>query len=139
MSLMTRQELTLRAERLSTFEPAARRIAERAVAQKEKFRWGAYQTLFGDIATMTYVSQVEDWAELEAREPVDALVLRLLGEKEGQRALEEIRSSVERAQQTISIERPELSYPPEQTGRPVPFALVTLIRVRPEAMRPSRS
>src|SRR5271157_4516478 len=54
MSLMTRQELTLRAERLSTFETAARRVAERAVGQKEKFRWGVYQTMFGDISTMSY-------------------------------------------------------------------------------------
>jgi len=131
MSLMTRQELTLRAERLSTFEAAARRVAERAVSQKEKLRWVVYQTMFGDISTISYVSQAEDWAELEAREPVDAFVRRLLGEKEGQRALEETRSAVERAQQTVSIERPELSYPPEQTGRPAPFAMVTAIRVRP--------
>jgi hypothetical protein len=130
---MTRQELTLRAERLSIFEAAARRVAERAVSQKEKFRWVVYQTMYGDITTMSYVSQAEDWAELEAEavEPVDAFVRRLLGEKEGQRALEEIRSAVERAQQTVSIERPELSYPPEQTGRPAPFVMVTLIRVRP--------
>ncbi|HTF32202.1 MAG TPA: hypothetical protein VK714_00715 [Myxococcota bacterium] len=133
MSLMTRQELTLRAERLSTFEAAARRVAERAVSQKEKFRWVVYQTMFGDITTMSYVSRAEGWAEIEAEaeEPIDAFVRRLLGEKEGQRALEEIRSAVERAQQTVSIERPELSYPREPTGRPAPFAMVTLIRVRP--------
>ena len=133
MSLMTRQELTLRAERLSIFESAARRIAERAVGQKEKFRWGVYQTLFGDVSTISYVSQAEDWAEIEARELVDALVQRLLGEKEGQKALDEIRSSIERAHHTVSIERPELSYLPDQTGRPAPFAMVTVIRVRPGA------
>ena len=131
MALMTRIEVTVRPDRISIYEQAAQKVAERAVSQKEKFRWSVYQTVFGDLLSVIYVSQAEDWADLEAQETVEARMQRLLGEKEGQRALEEIRSCLERVQQTISIERPELSYLPDQPGRPAPFAMVTRIHVRP--------
>ncbi|HBZ72611.1 MAG TPA: hypothetical protein DEP35_23910 [Deltaproteobacteria bacterium] len=129
-------ELTLRPDRISTFEQVAQKVAERAVSQKEKVRWNVYQTMFGDLLSVIYVWQAEDWTDLEAQETAEVRMRRFLGEKEGQQALEEIRCCLERAQQSVSIERPELSYLPDQPTRPAPFAMVTRIHVRPGGVEP---
>jgi hypothetical protein len=117
-------------ERLGAFEEGVRKLAQRATEKREGWTWNAHQTAFGELGTFYFVSRTETWSELAARGTTEAMVQRVLGEKEGGRLLEEVRGCLRSAQQTVSLDRPDLSYPPEETGRASPFYVVTQARVR---------
>jgi hypothetical protein len=132
MSIMTVLAQSLRPERLGHYEEAVRRLAERAVTKKEEFHWSAYQTAFGDLGTIYYTSVVESWAEIANRGTSETLAERVLGEKEGRKLISDLRECVLSSTQTVSAERPDLSYQRDAATAPTPFAVVTAVRVRPD-------
>jgi hypothetical protein len=132
MSIMTVLAQSLRPERLGQYEEGVRRLAERAVAKKEGFRWGAYQTAFGELGTIFYTSVAADWAEIAKRGTTETLAERVLGEKEGRKLVADLRECVQSSTQTVSVDRPDLSYQRDGVTAPTPFAVVTAVRVRPE-------
>jgi hypothetical protein len=83
------------------------------------------------VNTIHFVSEAPDFAAIGVRGLPDELVRRLLGEKDGNEWLQQANECVLAVRQTISRERPDLSYPPERTVRRYPVALVTVLRARP--------
>ncbi len=134
MALTSVFTVMLRPEKARAYEQGLQRITERARAKKDAFRWTAHQTIGGEVGTLHFVSEAADWAALGSRDVTPAhLVLRLFGETDGARLLEELSACTLGAQQTIGRERPDLSYPPdarELARERAPFALVTRIRAR---------
>ena len=130
MALLSVLAQSIRPEKLGEFEEGVRRLAKRAVERGESWRWTAHQAAVGELGSIDFVSQAESWSELAARGTVEELAARLLGEKEGQRLIAETRACLQAARQTISVDRPDLGYPPEATGATPPFHVVTQIRVR---------
>jgi hypothetical protein len=118
--------------RLRPYEDGVRRLAERAKQQRDAYQWRTYQVMAGQQGTIHFVSEVDDFKALAARDATpQSLVLRLLGEKDGAKLLDELLSCTQTSRYTISRDRADLSYAPERTGDPAPLGVVTLIRVRP--------
>ncbi len=130
MALLSVLAQSIVPERLGAFEEGVRRLAQRAAEKGESWNWNAHQTAFGELGTIYFVSQAQNWSEIAARGTTEEMVARVLGEKDGARLLEEVRGCIQSAQQTISVDRPDLSYPAEATGRAAPFYVVTQARVR---------
>lgn len=132
MALWTRLAQSVRPEQLQVYEERMRRLAAQAQTRKDALHWSAYQTAFGDLGNFYYVSQAQTWSEIAARGTPQELVLRVLGEKDGQKWLEELSRCLLSATQTVSVDRADLSYAPDAASRLAPFAVVTVSRVRPD-------
>jgi hypothetical protein len=130
MSLLEVLHHSVRPDQLDGYEEKIRQLSERAAARKEAFHWNTFQTAIGELGNFYYAAAAESWSALEKRGDARQLVQRLMGEKEGRRWLAETAACLLGAVQTVSVDRPELSYAQDASPR-APFALVTLVRVRP--------
>jgi len=131
MPLTSILSVQVRPDRFAQYQELVRNLAARAVEQKDEFHWTAHQTAYGDLGALHFVSEDPDFAGIAARGNTQELILRVLGENEGAKALDSMLECTISQQVTISLDRPELSYPPEQTDRVFPAAVVTQIRARP--------
>lgn len=135
MALINILSVVLRPEKARAYQQCVAKIAERARAKKDAFRWTAHQTVAGDVGTLHFVSESPDWATMGARDATpELLVLRLFGEADGSRMLDELSACTIGSRQMIGRERLDLSYPPdakELARERAAFAVVTTIRARP--------
>jgi hypothetical protein len=108
-------------------------LAKRAVEKKERFRWTAHQTLFGAQGPwLHFVSEADSWSALGARGTPQEMFARVLGAKAAADWQREVLACSQAQRNTLSMDRPDLSYPPDQGGPAAhPLAAVTLVRVRP--------
>ncbi len=121
----------VRLDGAARYEELIQEVAQAAAKKKEKWAWTAHQVSFGNVGTMHYVSEAPDWATIEQRGEVDDLIRRLLGEKRGSEVQQELNECLASSQRTISVDRPDLSYPAEEERRVSPLAIITLVRARP--------
>ena len=139
MSLTTVLSISLIPAKARIYEDGVRRLAERARDQRDAFHWRTYQVVAGQQGVIHFVSQAQDFAELAKRDMTpQALVLRLLGEKEGAKLGEELASCSAASRYTIARERPDLSYPPDSRTEVLPMSVVTVLRTQPPHPRRSR-
>lgn len=131
MSLMTVFSVSIRPGRSGRYEAGVHRVAERAVAEKAPFEWAAHQVMIGPLGTIHYTSECRDWAALATREPVDAMVRRLMGDTVGTQLIEELSECITAERYTVGQERADLSFPPDPHGAMRAFGVVTLLRARP--------
>jgi hypothetical protein len=131
MSLTTVLSVNVRPDSIGTYEAQVHAIAERAVAKKESFEWAAHQVAAGPLNSIHFVSQAANWAALAAREPIDRLIRRLMGDTEGARILDQLGGCIASEQYTIGQERADLAYAPAPTDPEKAMALVTVFRTRP--------
>ena len=131
MPLTSILSVQVRPDRLAQYDEMVRNLAASAVEQRDAFHWTAHQTLYGEVGTLHFVTEDPDFAGIAARGTTPELILRVLGEDEGTKALNSMLECMVSQQVTISLDRPELSYPPEQIDRIFPAAVVTQIRARP--------
>lgn len=131
MSLTTVLSVVVRPDRASTYEALVHQLAAKAVATKERVEWAAHQVVAGPLGTLHFVSEVESWTELSAREPIELLVRRILGENEGAQLLERLAECVASERYEIGRDRPDLSHPLERNAPHRASTLVTLMQVRP--------
>jgi hypothetical protein len=131
MSLTTVLSVAVRPDRASAYEANIHQLAAKAVGMKEPFEWAAYQVIAGPMGTMHFVSEVPNWTALAAREPVDLLARRVLGESEGAQLLERLAECVTSERFAIGQERPDLSHPVPADLPHRATGLITLMQVRP--------
>lgn len=117
-------------ERQAEYEEKVSKLAERARKAPDALHWQGYDVAMGRLGEFYYVSRVADFAALDRQGTSRELVLRLLGEKEGARWLQEVSACLAHGEQTISIDRPELSF--ARGPQAMPMAMVTAIRVCPD-------
>jgi hypothetical protein len=131
MSVWRIYEDWVKPEHLDTYEDKVKLLADRAASAEDPLHWAAYGTAVGDAGRFYYAIQAADFAELAARGTSGDLVMRALGQKEAAKWLREVRACLLQEQQTISMDRPELSFSrAPQTSQP--YALVTACRIRPD-------
>jgi hypothetical protein len=108
-------------------------LAQRAVQKKDRFRWTTHSTAFGTQGPMFhFVSQSADWAGIGGRGTPLELFDRVLGAKAAAEWRQNLLSCTASSRNTISIDRPDLSYPPDRREPSAhPFAVVTTLRVKP--------
>jgi hypothetical protein len=132
MSLTTVLSVSLIPAKARIYEDGVRQLAERARQQRDAFHWRTYQVVAGQQGVIHFVSQAQDFAELAKRDVTpQALVLRLLGDKEGAKLGDELAGCSTGARYTIARERPDLSYPPDSRTEVLPMSVVTVLRTRP--------
>ena len=131
MSLTTVLSVEVRPDRASAYESHVHELAAKAVAGKEQFEWTAHQVIAGPLGTMHFVSEAPDWAALGAREPIESLARRLLGDNEGALLLERIAECVVARRFEIARDRADLSQPVAPEDPPRANTLVSVIQARP--------
>ena len=107
-------------------------LAKRAQEKKERLQWTAHRTLFGTRGPLLhFVSEAADYAGIAARGAPPEMYERVFGPKAGTDWLREVQICTAEQADTLSVDRPDLSYPPERRSPAShPFALVSTIRVR---------
>jgi hypothetical protein len=125
LTVRVRPEHQLRYVELTT------QLAKRAIEKKERFHWTAHQTLFGTRSPLFhFVSETASYAALAARGLPNEMFERVLGAKAATEWLPEILTCCADQQNTLWVDRADLSYPPDRAGPAAqPFAMVTTIRV----------
>jgi hypothetical protein len=131
MSLTTVLSVDVRPDRASAYESHVHELATKAVAGKERFEWTAHQVIGGPLGMMHFVSEAADWAALGAREPIESLVRRLLGDNEGAQLLERFAECVVTRRYEIARDRADLSQPLAPDDPPRANALVSVMQARP--------
>ncbi len=132
MRLIAVNVIRVRPDGAADFLDSVHQLAPAAGQKKDSQHWTMHQTLAGEQQEIAFVTELENFAALEARGPVDALYRRLLGEKRGTEASARASAAVIDSRTTVSIRREDLSYTPG--GDPPttsPFAVVTRLATRP--------
>lgn len=131
MALQIVNSVGLRPDRLFQFRECVAELAAAARDSGETWTWTAHQTLFGTSTNLHFASVAGDFAELGERGTVEDLWLRVLGEKRGAAGFIRANECLQTAEQTVSIDRPDLSYEEGlDPADPYPVAVVTVARVR---------
>ena len=109
------------------YERLIRFIAERARQDKDTFEWGGRVSTGAEGRAISFVTTVDGFAELAAREQPDELIRRLYGESDGNALIEALGEGVESSSYSVATIREDLSTvsaPPEEPQ----LALVTRLR-----------
>ena len=124
--------VTVRPDGLVQFQEAVATLAAACQKKKEPWRYTAHQTLFGQSLTLHFASQAESFEGIQELGTVEELWLRVLGEQAGLEAMGRANDSIQNLEQTVSVDRPDLSYA-EGIGSPAeyPYAVVTTAQARP--------
>jgi hypothetical protein len=131
MPLTSVLSVQVRPDRFAQYEEQIRDLAANAVKKQDAFRWTAHQTAYGQLGSLHFVCEDTDYAAIAARGDTRELILRVLGDERGAKAMAKLLECTLSQEATISVDRPELSYPPEQADRIFAAGVVTQIRVRP--------
>jgi hypothetical protein len=121
----------IRPERARGYEALVAELAAEARKKQEAWRWTAHQVSVGPLARMYYVSQHPDHADIEKHGDPLALFTRVLGEKRGEKHLDESNECLVSTERVLAVQRPDLSYPNEPPERVAPVASLAAIRARP--------
>lgn len=126
LSVRIRPELQLR------YVELIQQLAKRAVEKKDRFHWTTHQTRFGTQGPLLhFVSQCADYATLAKLGTPVELFERVLGAKAAGEWQQEVLGCTLEQRNTLSVDRPELSYPPDRVGASAhPLAVVTTVRAR---------
>jgi hypothetical protein len=133
MPLMNVLSVQTRPDRWQRYEELVQRLAEAAVARKEENHWTAHQTAIGEIGAIHFASSNSDFAEIAARGTVAEMVERVLGSAEAEKFQTEVSGCLITQRSSISVDRPELSYPPAEAGQTFPAAVLTVLPSRPSS------
>ena len=131
MPLMNVLSVQTRPDRWQRYEELVQRLAEAAVAQKEEYHWTAHQTAFGNLNTIHFAAMGNDFSEISSHGTVLEMIERVLGGAEAGKFMTETADCVVSQESSISVDRPELSYPPAEEGRTFPAAVLTILEARP--------
>ncbi len=131
MPLITVLRNVVHLKSIRSYERCVERVAKKARSDKETFQWGARAENGSEGPVISYISTVENFAELAARENPDAMIRRLFGEKEGEAILEELGEGTQSSSSRVLQQNDDLSRPAPQADQPVPLIFVTRLSVRP--------
>lgn len=128
MPLITVLRNNVRSSAAPRYERLIRFIAERARQDKDTFQWGGRVSTGAEGRAISFVTRVDGFAELTAREQPDDMIRRLFGEGDGNALIEALGEGVESTSYTVATIREDLSQAPPAEGEAIPLALVTRLR-----------
>lgn len=131
MGLVSVASVTLRPECFGRYEELVQELADAAIRKQESWRWTTHQVAFGRVGLYHFVSRVPDFKSIQQHGQVHELTRRVLGEKRGSDLFQEANACTLGLRQTISRERPDLSYLEQPEPRLAPASLVTQLSARP--------
>ena len=116
---------------VQSYERLVRYIAGRAREDAHTFGWSTRQVNGVEGQQYAFIAPAEGYAELAAREPIDAMVRRLLGEGDGNAILDALAEGIESQSFSVLSPREDLSNAPPPLAAPPQLVHHTRIRVRP--------
>jgi hypothetical protein len=131
MSIVNVLSVEVRPDKFRKYERLCHELAEHAKNRHDPMHWTAHQTRIGPSNAMHFVLAAEDFSALSAMGTPEEMFGRVLGEERAREWVEKVDDCVVIQQQEISVDRPDLSYPPDDLTRTTPLAVVTLARARP--------
>jgi quinol monooxygenase YgiN len=131
MPIISVFSITVRDGEIRRYEELVAELAAEARKKKEAWRWTAHEVKFGLLTRRYYVSQHEDFADLEKKGDPQGLFTRVLGEKKGQKVLEEVNEREVSTERTLGLHRPDLSYSPDQDQQIPQVSSLAVVRARP--------
>ena len=131
MPLINVLSVQTRPDRWQRYEELLQKLTEAAASRADESHWTAHQTVFGHLNTIHFASRGDDFAEISSRGTAQEMIERVFGSEEAERFMTEIGDCAVSQESSISIDRPELSYPPAEEGRTFPAAVLTVIEASP--------
>ncbi len=116
---------------VQSYERLVRYIAGRAREDADTFGWSTRQVNGVEGQQYVFIAPAEGYAELAAREPIDAMVRRLLGEGDGNAILDALAEGIESQSFSVLSPREDLSNAPPPLAAPPQLVHHTLVHVRP--------
>jgi hypothetical protein len=130
MPLLSVFSVDIKPDRILDYQEIAAELAGHARDQSEPFHWTAHEVVYGGASTLHFGTRIDTFGDLAKRGLPPEMVIRVLGESRGTEMLREFGSATQSARTSISVDRPELSYPAEAETATAPAAAVTLIKAR---------
>ncbi len=131
MPLTSVLSVQIRPEKQRRYEELAQQVAEAARAKDEQTRWTVHQTAFGELGSLHFVSNFENFTELGQQGLVPELIVRVLGETQAAKFMQEIEECSVAQRHEISTDRPDLSYQRDGGEREIaPAAMVTVVQAQ---------
>ncbi len=131
MSLLTVVTVSVRPDKIRPYEELVHSLAEKAKSGHEDFEWAARQEISGNLHTMHFVSQAEDWATLASRESLAVFACRVLGDARGRQFLDGVNECVISRISAVARQRLDLSQPPSAGAEHTAISMVSMLQVRP--------
>ncbi len=116
---------------IARHERLVRFVAERARNDSDTAKWSARVSTGSEGRSVSFITGVEGFAELSAREDPDAMFRRLYGESDGNALLEGLGEAVQSESSLVMQPREDLGGAVLQLEAPPPLALVTRLRPTP--------
>jgi len=131
MALITVLRQKIQGGSIARHERLVRFVAERARNDADTTKWSARVSTGSEGRSVSFVTRVEGFAELTAREEVDAMIRRLFGEADGSALLDGLGEAVQSESSLVMQPREDLGGAVIQLDAPPPLAIVTRIRPTP--------
>ncbi len=131
MSIVNVLSVEVRPDELRKYEGLCHELSEQARNRHDPMHWTAHQTRIGGSGALHFVLRAGGFADLDAIGAPEEMFARVLGEKRALDWQKKIDECIVGQRQEISIERPDLSYPPADPAYTAPLAVVTVARARP--------
>lgn len=130
MSLASILSVQIKPDRMQEYMETIAELATKAREQSDPFKWTAHEAAYGGEALLHFSSRVETFGELGQRGLPQEMVLRVLGDERGAQAMLTFGQCQQTARTTLSTDRPDLSYPPDEGTGMSAFSVVTLVTAR---------
>jgi hypothetical protein len=130
MPLLSVLSVDIKPDRIFDYQEIAAELAGHARDQSEPFHWTAHEVVYGGASTLHFGNRIDNFGGLAERGLPIEMVIRVLGEARGSEAMRELGAATQSTRTSISVDRPELSYPTEAEARTAPAAAVTLVQAR---------
>jgi hypothetical protein len=130
MPLESVLSVQIKPDRVQQYQETVAELATRAREQSDPFTWTAHEVAYGGEARLHFSSSIENFAELGQHGIPPEMVLRVFGEERGARAMTTFGECSQVNSSSVSTDRPDLSYPPDEGSVTAPAAVVTSITAR---------
>ncbi len=130
MPLESVLSVQIKPDRVQEYQALVAELATSAREQGDPFRWTAHEVAYGGEARIHFSSSVENFGELGKRGIPPEMVLRVFGEERGTQVMQGFGNCTQVSSSSVSIDRPDLSYPPDDSSITTPVSVVTSVRAR---------
>jgi hypothetical protein len=130
MALVNSDRCRVRLGSMVAFEDVIARLSKAAAEKKYDRPWTAYQTLYGAVGNISFITLHESWKDLAQQAPPATIFEDLFGAQQGRTLFAEANACLDEVESIVAVDRPELSYSQGGLEQPAPFMQFTQIRAR---------
>ncbi len=131
MSLVNVLSVELRPEKSPEYQLRVIELVKQVQKAGDDFHWTAHEGIYGEVDAIHFSTAALNFADISQRGTAIDMVLRVFGREKGVIALQGFGACVASERITISLDRLDLSYLPEEmSATPQAASVVTVLRSR---------